>query len=525
MTTYNVALNEGVDYDTFWNEIETDGSSNTYIPNRVVDIVNARPSSLRQCWYDLTDDEADKLRNDPRVYCVELPPEHRTDIKMEHTAVQTGLYYKGPNTGSNPNNNLGINWGLFRLNSTTNNTPNNSGTLNYEYPLDGTGVDVVIMDSGCQVNHPDFNDANGNSRVQQLDWYQANGFPPYPMGPLMPPFFYTDFDGHGTHCTGISAGNTYGRAKNSSIYIMTLSSLCEAPTNGIATSSAFDLIKGWHNMKPIDPLTGYKRPTVVNMSFSYISTFENIIGGNYRGTSWTGTTKQPQYGMIGNASDTFGLTVDSVDVDVSELIASGAILVGTSGNYFQTIDVVGGIDYDNYFTSSVDGNIKYMQGGSPGSSPGVICVGNVDSVAQSGTTEQKASSSGSGPRVDVWSPGTYIVSTTSNTNVYNSTTTYPTDASFKIMSISGTSMSSPNIVGIVAQLLQVYPTATPAQIRQKVIDISQSDMLYTTGLSTDYADSRSLHGGPNRYAYMPFNTESGSGISGPITLTNVGVAT
>ena len=80
MTTYNVALNDGVDYDAFWNEIETNGSGSTYVPNRAVDIVNERPSSLRQCWYDLTDEEATKLRNDPRVYCVELPPEHRTDI-------------------------------------------------------------------------------------------------------------------------------------------------------------------------------------------------------------------------------------------------------------------------------------------------------------------------------------------------------------------------------------------------------------------------------------------------------------
>jgi len=67
MTTYNVALNEGVDYDAFWQEIETDGSGSVYVPQRGVAIVNERPTSLRQCWYELTDDEADKLRQDPRV--------------------------------------------------------------------------------------------------------------------------------------------------------------------------------------------------------------------------------------------------------------------------------------------------------------------------------------------------------------------------------------------------------------------------------------------------------------------------
>ncbi len=153
MTTYNVALKEGVDYDAFWTEIETDGSGSTYVPQRGVDIVNARPTSLRQCWYELTDTEADNLRNDSRVFCVELPPEHRSDIQIHNNASQTGLYYKSP--GTNPANNQGINWGLFRLNSTTMNTPGASGTLTYNYPLDGTGVDFVVQDSGLQVDHPD----------------------------------------------------------------------------------------------------------------------------------------------------------------------------------------------------------------------------------------------------------------------------------------------------------------------------------------------------------------------------------
>ena len=124
MTTYNVALNEGIDYDAFWTEIETDGSGSVYVPQRGVDIVNERPTSLRQCWYDLTDSEAEKLRNDSRVYCVEIPPEHRSDIEIQNNAAQTGLYYKSP--GTNPANNLGINWGLFRLNSTTMNTTGSS---------------------------------------------------------------------------------------------------------------------------------------------------------------------------------------------------------------------------------------------------------------------------------------------------------------------------------------------------------------------------------------------------------------
>ena len=515
MTTYNVALNEGVDYDAFWTEIETDGSGSVYVPQRSVDIVNARPTSLRQCWYELTDAEADKLRQDSRVFCVELPPEFRTDIEIAPSASQTGLYYKSP--GTNPANNLGINWGLFRLNSTTMNTPGASGTLTYNYPLDGTGVDFVVQDSGLQVDHPDFQDAAGVTRVQQIDWYSASG-----IAGSMPANFYTDYDGHGTHCCGIAAGRLYGRAKNARIYCMTVSGLNVAPTNGISVTNVFDCIKGWHNNKPIDPATGYKRPTVVNMSWSYINTFTSINGGNYRGTPWAGSSLQPSYGMIGNASLRFGIRVDSVDVDVAELLAAGVVLVGAAGNYYQTLDVLGGLDYDNFFNQGAT-PLYYMRGGSPASATGVICVGNVSTGTD--TPEEKLGSSESGPRVDVWAPGTNIVSTTSTTNDFGATTAYPLNSNYKIMSISGTSMASPQVAGLAAQLLQIYPTATPAQIRQKIIDTSTANMLYTTGLSTDYSNDRSLHGGPNRFAYLPFNTASGANVAGSVALSNTGVST
>ena len=87
MREYNVALKEGIDYDEFWNDMESDtNSGKLYIPNRAVEFTNERPGSLRQCWYLLTDIEAEILREDDRVYCVEIPPDHRTDMAIRRIA-------------------------------------------------------------------------------------------------------------------------------------------------------------------------------------------------------------------------------------------------------------------------------------------------------------------------------------------------------------------------------------------------------------------------------------------------------
>lgn len=526
---YIVSLNQDVDYDKFWHDMETDGICTNHIPIRSVDIINERPLSLRSCHYELSDEEAKNLRDDPRVYSVEIPPSQRNDIEIKTTTSQNGTYSKATGT---PATNW-TNWGLPRLSSRTNNTPNSTGSFKYDYDIDGTGVDFVIQDSGLQCDHPDFFDNSGVSRVQKINWWTASGQggnPPwYPdtSDHGMPAGFYTDTFGHGTHCTGIVAGKTYGRAKNARIYVMKVAGL--GGTGGLDPIYVFDLITAWHNNKPIDPVTGYKRPTVVNMSWGYQATFDSIRNGTYRGTFWVGTNKQPQYGMVGN---TFGVRVGSVDTDVQQCLSAGVVLVGSAGNNYQTIASPGGLDYNNVFSKTTGYSYNYMRGSSPPAAPGVINVGSVDITYASNGKEQKAGYSDSGPRVDIYAPGTQVVSTISNT--YNSgfatppygVNNYPYNSSFKIANVSGTSMASPNVAGIVAQLLQMYPGETPAQIRQRLIDLSTTNVLYDTGSTTDYTVLNSLHGSPNRYAYFPYvATPSYFIATGAITMDNITINT
>lgn len=528
MREYVVGLIEGVDYDAFWNEIETDGSGSTYVPNRAVSIVDARPVMLRSCVYSLSDAEVEKLRNDPRVDFVEIPIE-QTEFKVSVRSTQSGVYSKAPGTPATD----GINWGLFRLNSTTNNTTGSTtGQGTYNYPIDGTGVDFVIMDSGIQADHPEFNNYNGTSRVQKINWFTQSGVSgTQPADNL----FYADTDGHGTHCAGIAAGLTYGRAKNSNIFSILLNDLAGPGTSGLTITQAFQVLKGWHINKntPGNPYyTG--RPTVVNMSFGYSGfTFANFSSITYQGVATVTSVKDTSKGMIGNGYNQFGwytsLLAD-VRTAVSECISAGIVFCGAAGNTSQTIDVPAGNNYNNYFTSTAGyGNVYYMQGGTPSMVPGVINVGAVDTVD---SPQEKCTFSESGPRVDIWAPGQYIVSAMSTTydagfaSYPYGVANYPSNPSFKIGCVSGTSQASPQVAGLVAQLLQVYPTATPAQIRQKVIDTSTSNVLYTAGTEPSwYTNNRSLHGGPNRYAYQPFNTATNSSVTGAVAFNNTSLGT
>ena len=111
------------------------------------------------------------------------------------------------------------------------------------------------MDSGIQKDHPEFQDANGASRVQEIDWFTASGVPG-----TMPANHYTDVDGHGTHVASTVAGKTFGWAKNAAIYSITI---LDNPGRQIIIPTAFDCILGWHNNKTNG------RPTVVNMSWGY----------------------------------------------------------------------------------------------------------------------------------------------------------------------------------------------------------------------------------------------------------------
>ena len=271
MREYIVVVKQGVDLTTVDSELASDSGT---IP-RVVECCDPCEHDTRMTHWMLTDEEAQTLRQDDRILGVEIPFDQDDTAIVVEDARQINHTYTKHN---DPN--LGINWALRRCSEKTDTLFNgvyNTGGV-YHYALDGTGVDIVIMDSGIQADHPQFFDANGVSRVKQIDWYAASGGN---ITGTMPANFYTDTSSHGTFCAGIAASLDYGWAKNADIYIMTMS---DFNANGISPNSeGFDLIRHWHNNK------GTGRPTVVNMSFSYRWNFMTTTTGD-SGKHWNVTT-------------------------------------------------------------------------------------------------------------------------------------------------------------------------------------------------------------------------------------------
>jgi len=499
---YIVSLNRGVDYDAFNAEmIASTGAGD--IPNRTVVVENARPLSQRNTHYMLTDAEAETLKSDSRVYGVELRPEDRDDVQIGYDAQQFGEWRK---TSADSQNDL--NWGMMRgIHRADVWNQEVSTTLPFNYNLTGKGVDVVIQDTGLDIGHIEFTDSDGVSRVQQIDWYSASG-----VAGGQAATHDRDYDGHGTHVAGTVAGRTMGWAKDAKIYAVKVQGLeGSGDSGGIPVSDCFDVIKGWHNNKPVDPETGYKRPTVVNMSWGYsFSSSATPTVGNYRGNAWT-------YGDSGYASSAelyanagivpayfsgstrkIGSRLTSVDTDVQEMIDAGIHICIAAGNSFYYIDNANGQDYNN--TVTISGSTRsYHQGSSPFDDEAFI-VGNID-IDYTNNLENKAGSSCCGPGVNIYAPGTQIMSASSNDNTsgtndlaayYGNRQNHLLDASQYIFKISGTSMASPNVAGLLACALEKEPGWTPAEARKWMIKNSTSGKLYN-GTTDDWDDSDSIN--------------------------------
>jgi PKD repeat protein len=102
---------------------------------------------------------------------------------------------------------------------------------------------------------------------------------------------------------------------------------------------------------------------------------------------------------------------------------------------------------------------------SPASTPAAI------TVAASDSNDQRASFSNLGTCVDIFGPGVAIKS---DWNASNTAT----------MVLSGTSMATPHVAGVIALYLQTHPTATPANVRYAMASTATTGLIANAGIGT-----------------------------------------
>ena len=485
-----VTLNKGVDTEQFVNQMLDNGYT----------LHDAKPGSKRNFDFIMTLEQAQELKKDSRVVDVRYGSKADNGIFPVRAAIDASRTYS-KTTSLNANH---FNWGLASCSTANDPFSAIQTDVSYAFPynLAGTGVDLVIQDSGVDPNHPEWLASDGiTSRYQSIDWPSEAGL----SGTYTQPTNHErDVDGHGTHVAGTASGRLYGWAKDANLYSI---KILDDPGETYGVSASFNLIRGWHNNKTNG------RPTVVNMSWGYFGTYTNITGGNYRGTPWTDTVMQSQYGMIEGQQDGSGdwthpTRVASVDADIQDCLDAGIILIAAAGNDSHKADISTGADYDNYFTNNF-GNRYYHRGSTPMGHPGVISVGNVSYVYVS-NQEPLFNSSTKGPRVDISAPGGFIMSAIpdgSNIAISTGTVDYPLDSNYKATKISGTSMASPQVAGVVACFMESRKNYTQDQVATWLYSNCEENRIYdnTTGTpSTDYTSFRALQGAPNRYLKTPF---------------------
>lgn len=503
---YCVVIEKGEDLSAIEQEL-TAPTGGEYSPNRSVTISDPKPGSRRVTIFLLSDEEAEQLENDPRILAVDIPPEQKTDLTVELDTVyfpytQTENWQRLPTSVIYEH----ANWGLYHASFDGN--PYDGSDPSFTAPItsyrDGTGVDVVIMDSGIDPDHEEWEDPDGNSRLRQIDWYEAAG-----TAGTMPLEFYRDYEGHGTHVASTVAGKVFGFLKNADIYSMKSLPGSGDPYGGISISSAFDLMRLWHLRKndPNDPIyTG--RPTVVNMSWgtSY-NTTSNPTSGTYRGTSWTFgdpgySTEQELWDSVGlperNTLGQYSIPGNNpvYDAELADMADTpGMVVICSSGNRSAKcpISAADDIDFDNRINFPTSSNRQYHKPGSPYDDKVffVGAMGPTSALTGGGQWfNQPAGFSDRGSSVNIWAPGMWISAAASTDSsrtdyLYRGTPGSPDRQTY----MAGTSMAAPNVSGVVGMHMQTQRSAVFDDIFFRMVTEDGNITMYDEGDVTAYSDT------------------------------------
>jgi len=532
---YIVIVHRIEDAESLHEEIINSGGSEC-VPDRAIECC-LNPTVSRCTHYMMTEAEAELLKQDPRVWAIT-----RTMKDLGVEAVPAGgytqtsnLWSRGYITAQGDNN-----WGILRAYEGVqrfqwgSDSPQQlfdvSATVNI--PYNGTNVDVVIVDGHADPAHPEFavnSDGTGGSRYNQFNWLSlstglwgtSNGnyiYTPYKQSQGASAALETN-NMHGSHVAGIACGNTNGWARGANIYNIypygNDSNSFNFTTNQFINGYFFEYIKYWHQNKAVNPATGTRNPTIINNSWviQKVIDISTISSVTYRGTTYTAPSGGFSVATLnGYGFPTYNNTqvrilyrYPAYESQLQDCINAGIIVVSAAGNYSTKIarddQSTTDPDYNNSLVTS--GTTYYYNRGTFTTVSNGIVVG----ALSSSYIDIKSGYSETGPRIDVWSPGSYIMSSVFNNTTYSGAVADARNSNYYQVKINGTSMASPQVTGLLACLLELFPTTTQADAQQYLIDHGKEGTMQDGGynVTNPLYDTGLLQGAPNRtlYAYFP----------------------
>ena len=407
----------------YWSEIHDAlivDSNQDGIPDRQVTCTDSKEHSPTRGTYELTEEEAAEIATHPHVKWIELSPIDNPDaypepqfatkrfkknVKFYRDVSSASIPATSPTSVELDRSNYGVARPTVRETGTF--FSDNSGTVavqegDVSFTLTGRNVDVIIHDSGVLQYHPEFMNANGQSRVRDIildgpyyidpDYFINNGYTTtradgrvtgsevqsrawwtnssnrsaqfQSEGTIIVSPFYTEArsmggsldgtnsltDGHGTACASLAAGKNFGNAFEANIWSM--------PGIGDNVSmnpeTNYDAMKIWQRLKPVNSETGRKNPTIVNGSWGYQAafSFSDSVSYKFRGSTGSFTGNAAVTDQVTAMKDGLNNQVtgayrswssssrsNSTDAAANEMMLEGVIYVAAAGNNNQRLGI------------------------------------------------------------------------------------------------------------------------------------------------------------------------------------------
>ncbi len=402
---------------------------------------------------------------------------------------------------------------------------------------DGKHVDVVIVDGPMAYDSAEWKSpSSGNSRFVQYQWFtELNSIvssidddsQTLPTGTITYLQGTANARYHGMHVGSTVAGQYYGWAREANIYNMAIT---YAYSSGQRFSGLYvhDYLRAFHLNKAVNSTTGRRNPTLTNHSYgsaTYMRSdegnfqFSGLVSVTWRGTTYnSGNPNSSGWTQSGVETD-FGITFGipyypyysaAIAADVQDAIDDGVVFVGAAGNDNLLLAEYNDADWNNSLVYQYDVSTQYSlyfcRGGAPNTSD--VPIINVGALSNA-RNFTRATFTQYGPGITVFAPGVSILGAYGNTGLADTKTGYGTGNYYN--AISGTSMASPQVCGVLATLA----TAKRRFAQSDAIGYIQrnselNDMTFDSG-NGSHSDATCQKGSPNKYL-LSKNPRSTSGM-------------